>query len=187
MDKITDHDARLKSLLPSQYAGLPNWEAYLTAFAKVIQGAEDDGYKFLTELALPNAVGVQLDGLGEILGEERKGRNDDDYRAFLGIRVTINISRGEPETLISVLAAITDSSYVALAEVFPARVEMYFNGATIPSDLLNNMNLVKAAGVQLALYNNGGETPFVTEGDLTGLGFSDVGFENGGALVEVYE
>lgn len=186
IDIISDHAARMKQLLPAQFVGLENWEKFIDALAVSIQAVENDIHDMFTSMSLSGATGVQLDKLGEILGETRKGRTDEEYRAFLSIRVKINISRGEPETLISVLSAITDSSYVILTEVYPARIEMFFSGMTIPDNLVSNMNLIKPAGVEIALYSNGGETPFVMDLDTGGLGLSDVGFENGGALVEVY-
>lgn len=184
--KITDYDSRLLSLLLAQFKDKPNFEKFIRAFAAEVQSLEDEIFRFYHELALDQAVGEQLDGIGEILGEERKGRSDSEYRAFLSVRITINVSRGEPETMISVLAAITGSTYVNLVEAYPARIEMYFNGLDIPSTLLENMSLIKPAGVALALLFNGGQTPFVFSGDADGLGFSDVGFDTGGAMVEVY-
>ena len=125
-------------------------------------------------------------GIGEILGEPRDGRNDTDYRAFLHVRQKINISSGEPETLISVLASLTDSTIVELLEPSTARIEMYFNGSTVPSNLLANMILIKAAGVELNELIMMTSTPFVFDGDPGGLGFSDIDNPTyGGELSEV--
>ncbi len=185
-DQITDYADRLKSLLLYQFHDKPNVLGFVDGFAVSVQDLEDETYRFFNELSLNEAIGEQLDGIGEILGEDRQSRNDDDYRAFLSVRITINISRGEPETLISVLAAITESTFVLLTEVFPARVEMFFNGATVPTNLIDNMNLVKPAGVQLVLVSNPTGIPFVTAGDVGGEGFNEEGFDLGGALSEIY-
>lgn len=182
IDKITNHIDRLKELLPGQFVGLPNWESMLTSYGTLVQDFEDELYRFFSELSLASAVGSQLDGLGEILGETRKGRSDSEYRAFLGIRVKINISRGEPETLIDVLAAITDSTYIGFVETFPAKVLLYFDGSVIPGDIISNINLIRPAGVMLELTASEGETPFVFDGDSTGLGFTGVTALDGGAL-----
>lgn len=185
-DQITNYAERLKSLLLYQFQQKANFTAFVDAIAVSMQDLEDQAYRFFNELSLNEAVGAQLDGIGEILGETRQNRTDDDYRAFLSVRITINISRGEPETLISVLSAITESTYVILTEVFPARLEMFFNGTTIPDNLIANMSLVKPAGVQLVLISNPTGTPFVFAGDGDGEGFNEYGLDLGGSLAEIY-
>lgn len=186
IEKNVDIDASLKSLLLYQFQQQPNFLGLISGFATSSQDIEDEIYRFLNELSLKDAVGQQLDGIGEILGEERENRDDETYRAALSVRITINISRGEPETLISVLAAITNSTYIQLTELFPARVEMFFNGIIIPPDLVENMNKVKAAGVQLQLVGNSSTNPFVFAGDPLGGGFNEEGQSLGGEISEVY-
>jgi len=182
----TDIADRLRELLLYQFQQQPNFVGLIEGFAVSGQDMEDQIYRFLNELSLKDAVGQQLDGLGEILGEERGQQDDETYRASLSVRITINISRGEPETLISVLAAITSSTYVQLTEIFPARVEMFFNGIVIPADLVSNMNRVKSAGVQLTLIGNSSTFPFTLAGDPIGGGFNEEGFDLGGELSEIY-
>lgn len=177
---------RLQSLLLYQFQQQPNFVGLVDGFAVSGQDMEDQIYRFFNELSIKDAVGEQLDGLGEILGEPRGDQDDETYRASLSVRITINISRGEPETLISVLAAITDSTFIQLTEIYPARVEMFFNGITIPADLLANMNKVKAAGVQLTLTGNSSSNPFTMEGDPLGAGFNEETFDLGGEISEVY-
>lgn len=184
--KIDNYAERLKSLLLHQFQDKETFLGFVDGFAISAQDLEDELFRFFNELSLNEAIGQQLDGIGEILGEPRLARNDDDYRAFLSVRITINISRGEPETLISVLAAITESTFVLLTEVFPARVEMFFNGATIPANLIDNMKLVKPAGVQLVLISNPTGTPFVFAGDASGEGLNEFGLDLGGSLAEIY-
>lgn len=186
IEKFDNIEERLKSLLLYQFQQQPNILGLIKGYSVSGQDIEDELYRFLNELSLKDAVGVQLDGLGEILGEKRLGADDETYRAALSVRITINTSSGEPETLISVLSAITDSTYVQLTEIFPARIEMFFNGITIPADLISNMNRVKAAGVQLQLVGNSSTNPFVFEGDPLGAGFNEVGLNLGGEISEVY-
>lgn len=173
-DKITDYDTRLNELLPAQFKGQPNFTGLINAIASIIQDFENEAFRFFDELSLSSATGDQLDGLGEILGEPRNGRSDADYRAFLYVRQTINTSSGEPETLISVLAALTNSTTVQLLEPGEAYIEMFFDGTTIPDDLLANMQLIKPAGVSLSALVSASETPFVFDGDSGGLGLSSI-------------
>lgn len=185
-DKHDDIAERLRGLLPYQFQSQPNMISLIDGFAVSGQDMEDQLYRLFNELSIKDAIGEQLDGIGTILGEERGDKGDEDYRASLSVRITINISRGEPETLISVLAAITESTYVQLTELYPARVEMFFNGIVVPADLVANMNRVKAAGIQLTLVGNSSANPFTLAGDPVGAGFNEVGLDIGGELSEVY-
>ena len=173
-DQIIDHAERLNDLLPTQFKGLTNWEGFLNAVAAQVQTYEDEIYRFFDELDLNHAIGAQLDGLGEILGESRNSRGDTEYRSALRVRLKINTSSGEPETLIEVLAAITDSTSVQLLEPSTAYIELTFDGTTIPSDLLANMQLIKAAGVQLSLLVSSSSFPFTFDGDTAGGGLSSI-------------
>jgi len=187
MSELIDNYAeRLKSLLLHQFRDKPNVLGFVDGFAISAQDTEDEIHRFFNELSLNEAIDAQLDGIGEILGEARESRPDSEYRASLSVRITINISRGEPETLISVLSAITESTFVLLTEVYPARIEMFFNGVVIPDNLIANMNQVKSAGVELVLISNPTGTPFVFTGDTSGEGFNEFGLDIGGSLTEVY-
>lgn len=178
VDKITNHEERAKTLLLSQYKETPNLDNMIDIFASKIQELEETLFDLLENRALSTSVGVQLDGLGDILGEERLSRSDTDYRAALAIRIKINISSGAPETLIEVYAALTDASTVSYSEFYPAGVQLHSDGTTLPVNLLTDMLSVSPATVNLILMIIS-TTPFTFDLDPDGAGFADVGFDTG--------
>ena len=80
------------------------------------------------ERGIDSAIGVQLDRLGEIVGELRLGRSDDAYRRALRLRIFINISKGRPSDLIYALKESTQASVVQYLEAYPASVYLYTSG-----------------------------------------------------------
>lgn len=186
VDKITDHEARALALFPDQFQEKPNITKLNKVFSKQIQELENVAFAMLTNRFLTLAEGQQLDGLGEIVGEDRDGRTDAIYKTALGTRISINRSNGEPETLINVLASLTNATDVKYKELYPASVEMTTNGTSIPTTLSENMHKVRAAGVALTIIHAGGTlNPFVFENDPDGAGFGEYGESVGGEFLEV--
>jgi len=68
---------------------------------------------------------VQLDELGEIVGEPRLGREDFVYRGAIRIRISLNRAGGEPESIIRFVQSAFGADVVAYQEVYPAKVEIY--------------------------------------------------------------
>lgn len=140
-----------------------------------VQEIEDVLFQLLNERSLTDAEGVQLDLIGEILGLARQGGwTDDEYRILLGVRIGINLSNGEPERMINTLDALVESNFVKLTELFPAAVDMRFDGVPVNETLIvQQMNQVKPVGVKLKLIKTDPINPFATEG-FGGNGFGDV-------------
>jgi hypothetical protein len=68
-----------------------------------------------------SAEGEQLDGIGQIVGEERFGRSDEQYRPALLARIRLNLSRGTAEDIIELVRAVAgESAIVKIREYFPA-------------------------------------------------------------------
>ena len=119
---------------------------------------------------LNTAQGVQLDGLGQILGLERTpGESDASYREALQFQIFVNQSHGTPEEVIKILKFLTDATKVWYSEVYPAAYQMATNGLIFPpnpSDLVAAIQNVSPAGVHfLALTATYNTNPFVFSGD----------------------
>lgn len=152
-ERITDHVARALLLLPAQFREKARLEALLSAFIAEAQDLEDALFELLEERGLDAAVGVQLDRLGELLGEERRGLEDSAYRLRLKVRIQRNLAQGEPERMIEVLRLLTGSDVVELWEPFPAVVRITFDGQDVGSDaeLKQIMDSLASAGVRVEL------------------------------------
>lgn len=177
--KITDHNARARARLVQQFKDKPKIEGFLDAFVTQSQDLENATYDVLTKRNVFDAEGVQLDLVGTIVNEPRKGRDDDAYRIAILTRIGINVSRGTPENLIVVFKQLTSVDRAHYYEYYPAETAI-FAGAifSIGFDieaLYLTLQKVLPAGVRL---NYIGEfldgDAFSFAGDPDGLGFSSI-------------
>lgn len=84
----------------------PNLNAFLAALLRQVQKAEDALKALMLSRFIGFAVGVQLDALGRLVGEDRLGRLDDDvYRKAIRLRILVNGSSGRPEDIIKITRA----------------------------------------------------------------------------------
>jgi len=144
---FADLQDRALDLLATQFQGAENLKKLLSMIVAPFQDME----QAMTDLRdcrhLDSAVGVQLDGLGEWVGEPRQGRDDDSYREALRFRIFINISDGEPETVLTVLRVLTQGSQLRYWENWPAAFQLETNGLAITDSLTSILQGVSPAGV----------------------------------------
>jgi hypothetical protein len=86
----------------------------LRAIVGSVQTLEDAFQQLLTERGVDTAVGAQLDVLGRIVGQERAGMLDDDYRRLVRARISVNRSKGTIADVISVADLIVDDVLASL-------------------------------------------------------------------------
>jgi len=177
MAYISNVVQRTLNLLASQFQGttqsgdLTNFQKLIKSFSLSSQEIQDVLEQLKSERNIDVAVGVQLDGLGQIIGLERLGGQDDeDYREALKFQIFINRSNGTPEEMIRILKFFTNASKIRFIEYYPASYQMITNGTTfpdIPEDIVNVIQSSSPASVQYvpitATY--GVEVPFVFSGD----------------------
>ena len=185
---ISDHVAQAKATLIEQFKRKPNFEAFVEILATRIQTCEDMWEDLLVKRLLETAEGTNLDNIGAIVDEAREGRSDDEYRTAILFKVFINISCGEPETVMTVLKTVTEATEVRLIEFFPATMLLWTNGSEIPSDLGVKLRKVVPAGVEYQIACTYGEIPFEfdTEGGIPyneGDGFSEYNYTEGGHTI----
>jgi hypothetical protein len=105
---VTEHLDQAKAHLLEQFKASTNLRALLDTYVSQIQDIEDALYGLLLGRWLDNAEGVQLDGLGDIVGEARQGRTDTDYRLAIRVRIKINLCEGAPEQIIEIFVLLTN-------------------------------------------------------------------------------
>ena len=160
MANIQNYFQRAVALLASQFQ-IENPDGSLTNLQKMIQALSMQAQVLNTQEQalqtmryLETAVGVQLDGLGQILGLARiPGQTDDSYREDLQFQIFVNESNGTPEEMIYILKYLTDASMVWYNEIYPAAYQMATNGLSFPpspSDLLPAIQIASPAGVSFA-------------------------------------
>lgn len=109
----------------AQFKGLPRIEALVGAFMDQIQKIEDVLWSLFTEDWIDTASGDRLDVIGDIVGEERGGAVDDDYRAFIRARIRANRSSGLLSELVDIVRLIqSDDLDVRAREYYPAALQI---------------------------------------------------------------
>lgn len=193
--QITTHETDALARLIQQYKDKPNIEALISVKAQHIQELENAFYQIKDRLNISTQIGIQLDRIGDIVGQPRNGiTNDALYRLFLNAKVGQNSSNGDAEKIISVWNMLSESTQTQLIENFPAEISLMSNNQIDPSIILFAYALIQkvvSAGVKvvvLGYYDP--EGPFAFEGnDPLGvnLGFgSDTDPTVGGKFADVY-
>jgi len=122
LSKKTTHVLEAINTLVEQFKNKPLIKSLVTAWVNQIQDIENMYYELRTERQLNNAVGVQLDGLGNIVGEKREGKDDDEYRNAIRVRILINKSNGTTENIYAVMKAFLniDNVELKIIDYYPA-------------------------------------------------------------------
>jgi hypothetical protein len=106
----------------------------LSIFIKQAKQIEDVLNDLYNLRHIDTAIGTQLDIIGAIVGADRNGATDDQYRNIIRFQIMINKSGGEPEILLTALRFISQSNNVKIKEYFPAKVGGYIDN---PDNLIN--------------------------------------------------
>lgn len=119
LDCNLDHvDQSLNARL-EDFRGLPRFEELVRILAEEVQEIEDALWQIAQD-DVDSAIGVQLDGFGEIVGAEREGLSDANYRALIRATIRANRSEGTTPDLYSIVTAATGSTATG-----QARLEFY--------------------------------------------------------------
>lgn len=172
--KKTTHVTDAPTRLAEQFKGQANVEAVVGVFAQQAQEIEDALFEIFDESMLSTAVGVQLDGFGSIVGEERQGRLDDDYRLAISSRISLNLTSGTAEQVIKLVQGlIFDSQTIEISEDFPAAFfviipeKLDVDGAGVSTFVQS----AKPAGVRAIFWWFETDTPFGFLGDADAFPF----------------
>lgn len=139
LTQTTTHIAEAKARFVQQFRAKPNMEAWLADYVTQVQDLEDVFFQLLLDRVIATAIGVQLDGLGAIVGEERKGKSDASYRIWIRGRILANRSSGTPEQMLELADLVTDANTLAIEEYYPAGFNLI-----IYDDLVENVDDVAA-------------------------------------------
>lgn len=157
MVEILNHYERANALLASQFRDtLPdqeknNFQKLLKAIIISLQEVDDQNQLLISERFLQTAQGVNLDGIGELVGLARTpGQSDESYREDIQFQIFINQSNGTPEDVIQILKYLTDAQKIWYYELYPAAYQMATDGLNYPSnwqDLVRAIDQASPAGV----------------------------------------
>lgn len=126
----------------------PRLQGELEAYLESLQSIEDVSIDVMCNRWPLTAVGVQLDILGKIVGQERGEYTDDQYRLWILARILVNRANGRIEELIDILEAL-DVTDIKVKEYYPAGVMISVAGTPYGQDMGVLINEAKPGGVQL--------------------------------------
>lgn len=173
MTQKTTRVTEAQGKLIDEFKAHVNIDALVKAVATQSQLFENAAFEVLLNTLIATAVGVQLDLLGDIVGVERQGLSDADYRVRIGAQILLNNSSGTiPELIDLGLALGIPNGTLILRETFPAKIELetttvLSNGLGIGLALAD----AKSAGVGFAFTWHESLNPFLF--DTVGQGFDD--------------
>lgn len=127
--------------------GLPNIQGLVTAFLNRIQTVENTLWDVINKRMLSNATSIQLDTLGDLVGELRLGRSDADYKTAIQVQIRALRTHGRDIDLIEVAALM---GYVfTYIEQWPAgwRIDQ-FGVSTFTNWAAAKFKITKAAGTR---------------------------------------
>ena len=122
---MVDHVAEGLSYLPSQFSESPILKEILTIYLERTQAMQDVLDDMLSQRSIDNAEGVQLDGLGEILGVKREGLSDVAFRERLQIQKILNASEGTYPVVFDLWKRLLGSNNANITPEYPAGVALY--------------------------------------------------------------
>lgn len=131
-ERKTTHVEEALAQLAEQFHDKPNVEGLLRDLLAGEQELEHVFWDLIDLRALDVAQGPQLDGIGDIVGERRQGRDDSSYRTAIRGRIVLNKSSGTTENIISIIRAIVGPLEVEVTDTYPAHFDAVVNDPITP-------------------------------------------------------
>ncbi len=157
---IVDHVEKGLGRLLWQWRDSKKIQGLVESFMHEVQDVEDVLFDLLDNRSLTNAVGVQLDIIGELVGEPRQLRNDEDYRKALRYRALIARSSGTPTEVLNILQLLTEADKVALWEHYPGNIHVYAD-VGVNAFVVASLDRATAAAVSMRLMFDQGQNSFI--------------------------
>jgi len=139
-----------------------NFKKLLEIFTTETQELEEQNILLADQKNIAIAEGEWLNFIGLIVGEDRQGKNDVDYRSAINTRIGINTSDATPNNIISLTKQHTGSSSSKIIEYYPASFFSVVTGSVgLDTGLFDLVQGTKPAGVSAEVVSNLGGTRFL--------------------------
>jgi hypothetical protein len=146
--KVEHSELGLARLIWQYRGSQPRLQAWLETYLDTYQDLEDVAYQVMTDRWPLTAIGVQLDNLGKIVGQERGELTDDQYRLFILARILANKSKGRAANIGEILE-ILGFPTIDIWEHYPAELHVSVAGADFGELVIELLDDAKAGGVML--------------------------------------
>lgn len=151
---VEDHCAEAIARLLHQFHGKTRLENLVCVFGDQVQAAEVAFWELFTERTLAAAVDAQLDGIGDIVGEPRKGRTDAVYRTAIRVKILANRSDGKVETLYLIVLTALGAGTVVTIDESDMALHVVIDTAMVDftaAEMFYFLRLAKMDGVRLEM------------------------------------
>ena len=129
-----------------------------------IQELENEFFELYGLKSISDGIGYQLDVIGKILGVDRLGRTDDNYRIILYIQTLINNSGGEPESIINIIKLLIEPDNINYTEIYPANYQIHIQTDKFINNLTSFIQSISPAGVgDITLTQSTSDNPLQLE------------------------
>jgi hypothetical protein len=115
----------IKSHTLEQYKSSKALTALISALVAQLQEVENTFLDLQLKRFILTAFGTTLDYIGEIVGEYRNFRADDDYRVAILVKAVVNSGGGTPEDIIAMINILYTPRLVELKEAYPASFSLF--------------------------------------------------------------
>jgi hypothetical protein len=159
LTKRTDRDDRALGKLPQQFktkAGLQSMVSITSTESQEIEGAL---FEIRDDCTIDAGSGVQLDGEGEVVVQNRISADDEEYRDALRVKVAINTAEGDADRLTQVAQAISGADIVHYRRFGLAHCSICCINHTRSTELAR-LEKVAPAGVSLEVNAGATAIPF---------------------------
>jgi hypothetical protein len=149
---ILNHSELALNLLLEQFKNPINLKKVITTFIEPLQELENLILQLRKLNSIDDSVGENLNRIGGLIGQDRQGLNDIDFRQAIYIKILLNHSFGQPEILIMAIKFLTKCQRNFYCEPFSATVYIDFNTNIIPPvNLQQVIKNIALAGVKIIL------------------------------------
>jgi hypothetical protein len=160
--KITDHVDAAKGRLVQQYKESVRFNDLIESLVLPVQEIEDQTDNLYRLRSITTSEGLQLDRIGDMVGELRFGRDDQEYRSAILTRVAINVSGGEPESIITAIRQLLNPLTIDYVDTFPASFQIFIQVDEFIPNLASLIRPLSPAGIGSGILLEGGlNSPFV--------------------------
>lgn len=153
--------SELLQLLPDNYAKGETSNNYKTL--KILAVAFEEMQETLERIQLwrdiDEAQGTNLDKIGVNVGQPRNGHNDDQYRMWLKIKILMNKSDGELESINGIMSALAGDSFIGIQEMWsvkehpkagePAAILLFVDQSSLKNLPYEAIKRVTAGGISV--------------------------------------
>lgn len=157
---ISNHRQQAQERLLEQDQHRPKLSGFLSSIIDPLQEIENESAELKRKRWLDEAEGLQLDHLGEMAGEERSNRCDEEYRTAIYARIFINRGGGTPEDIIAALNLVYKPESLKYSELYPASFKVYVQGYDRLGGIKKFVESIKPIGVNAVITHLRESKPF---------------------------